>query len=86
MQMYPAYNLHDVMAERAIVFFTLLNEGYKIRFQHYHMLAIITMSPNMKESGQKQLLQQLEFLSNDSDDILDSSEDSNSIADLKRIL
>lgn len=84
--MYPTYRPLDVMNEYAITFFSLLNEGYKLKYRHYTMLAQLISIPHMKDEHRNKLMKQLEFASSDPDDILKTDVQSNDgMADLKEM-
>lgn len=76
MQMYPAYKASDVLKEYAITFFTLLNEGYRLRYARYLMLANIASSPHLKRSDRTKFMDDLSRASRGFDDILNPSEGS----------
>lgn len=70
MQFYPAYTVRSVMDEYAITFFTLLNEGYRLKHQHYLMMARIVLLPNVKKEARSKFLKSLEYASKSPADIL----------------
>lgn len=86
MQMYPAYRLRDVMAEYAITFFALLNEGYRIKHLHYQMLAKVADLPYLKKEDRVKFYNLLEWASKHPADILSSSGEGSSPAEIKKAL
>lgn len=77
MQMYPSYTLRDVLKEYAIVFFALLNEGYRLRYRHYLMLAQIAEMPMGVEVEQKRkFYDKLQFLASHPSDMLKTGDGS----------
>lgn len=85
MQMYPAYKLDDVLNEYALVFFALLNEGYRLKYQEYLILSNISLVPHGTENSRKAFLRQLQWAAQDPSDILKPSEGSPE-QDIKKIL
>lgn len=86
MQMYPAYKPLDVLEEYAITFFSLLNEGYRMRYRHYLMMVSVISAPNMKEEHRKSFIKQLEWAGNDPSDILGTDTNGDDgIDDLKKM-
>lgn len=86
MQMYPAYKLRDVLDEYAVTFFALLNQGYRLRYSHYQMLAQISDLPHMEQDKRSSLYRNLEWASKDPSDILKPSGQGSSDAEIKRAL
>jgi hypothetical protein len=84
--MYPAYQLRDVLELYAKVFFTLLNEGYRLQYGHYKMLAQLMLVPHMKDDQRRSFLQQLDWASQPPDAILSSSATPISEAAVERML
>lgn len=84
--MYPAYKRADVLEEYAITFFSLLNEGYKILWKHYLMLAQIGDLPQSSEENRRQFYKQLDWATKDADDILSVNNKGDDIAKLKKLL
>lgn len=58
------------MDEYAITFFTLLNEGYRLKHQNYLMLARIILQPHVKKDARTKFLKSLEYASKSPADIL----------------
>ena len=85
-QMYPAYKLLDVMNEHAIVFFTLLNEGYRIKNAEYLTLANIALLPHVEAKGRDRWLKQLQWASIHPSDILNKSDDQTDSDQVKKFL
>ena len=86
MQMYPAYKMQDALDEYAVRFFALLNEGYRLRYAKYIMLAQISDLPQADQKYRKQFYKNLEYASTHSDDILKPIGESSSPADIKKLL
>ena len=86
MQMYPAYKLRDVLNEYAITFFALLNEGYRLQYQHYLVLAQLADLPHADRSARIEFYRNLEWASTHPSDILKSSGKGSSPADIKKLL
>jgi hypothetical protein len=86
MQMYPAYKLQDVLNEYAITFFALLNQGYRLRYKNYLMLASIGDLPAAEKAHRDQFYQQLEWAATDPSDILSSSGKGSTDAEIKKAL
>lgn len=86
MQMYPAYKLRDVLDEYAITFFALLNEGYRIRFKNYQILAQISDLPHADKSNRDTFYRNLEWATQDPSDILKTNSDGSSDAEIKKAL
>jgi hypothetical protein len=88
MQMYPAYKLRDVLDEYSIIFFTLLNDGYRLQSQNYLMLAQIALMPNnMRDADRSAFLKRLEWATKHPGDILKPTDDNDSgIEDVKQML
>lgn len=86
MQMYPSYKLRDVLDEYAVVFFTLLEEGYRIIYGDYYMQAQLIFLPQMKDRVRRDFIRRLEWASKDPSDILRSSGKKTDFAKLKKIL
>lgn len=84
--MYPAYKLRDVLDEYAITFFALLSEGYRLRHDHYRMLANISDLPNADKGSREQFYKSLEWATMHPSDILKPSGEGSSPADIKRLL
>ena len=75
MQMYKGYKLRDVMDEYAIAFFTLLEQGYRLKLEEYRMQVNIISAPHMKEQDRKDLVRSLEQGATDMRDILTTDAD-----------
>jgi hypothetical protein len=86
MQMYPAYKLQDVLSEYAITFFALLNQGYRLRYKNYLMLAGISDLPQADKSHREQFYRNLEWAATDPSDILSSSGKGSTDAEIKKAL
>lgn len=86
MQFYPSYTLRTALDEYASVFFTLLNYGYRLQGQRYLILSQIASLPfSDDKEARMNFLSQLEWLSKDPDDILNSDE-YGTVDDLKKML
>jgi hypothetical protein len=70
LNLYPSYTFQDVKNEYAITFFTLLNEGYHLRYQHYLMLSQISALPYMEEADQRNFIDSLVMVTEKKDDII----------------
>lgn len=86
MRMYPAYKLRDVLAEYAITFYVLLNEGYRLKYGDYKMLGQLADLPHMDRSQREQFYRNLEWASTHPSDILKSSGEGSSPAEIKKLL
>lgn len=86
MQMYPAYKLRDVLNEYAVIFFTLLNEGYRLRYAHYMMLSQIADLPGLDKENRKKFYRNLEWASTHPADIMKPSGEGATPAEIKKIL
>ncbi len=86
MQMYPAYKLADVMDEYAITFFALLNEGVRMRYRNYQMLATISDLPYMKAEKRAEIYNDLRWASTHPSDILNKDGAGSSDADIKKLM
>lgn len=75
--MYPSYKLPDVLEEYASVFFSLLNEGYRIRYRHYAMMAQLMLLPHAENEDRTKFMKKLEFAGNELIDILETDSTSN---------
>ena len=86
MQMYKGYKLRDVMDEYAIAFFTLLEQGYRLKLEEYRMQVNIISSPHMKEQDRKDLVRSLEQGATDMRDILTTdADDYSGLDDLRQM-
>lgn len=86
MRMYPAYKLRDVLDEYALTFFALLNEGYRLQYKHYEMLAQLSDLPYMDKDARSRFYRILEWVSSDPDAILKTSGEGSSPAEIKKLL
>lgn len=86
MRMYPGYKLRDVLDEYAISFYSLLNEGYRLKYGDMVLLAQITDLPHMKREDRIELYRSLEWAATHPSDILNSSGEGSSPAEIKKIL
>lgn len=86
MRLYPAYKLHDVMNEYAVTFFSLLNEGYRLKYSDYIMLAQLNDLPHMDKQNRNKFYKNLEWAATHPSDILNSSGESSSPAEIKKLL
>lgn len=84
--MYPGYKRADVMAEYAVSFFKLLNEGYKIRGEDMRLAARIAMAPEMKGQYWKEFMSELEYVGKDISDILEPDVDESTPEKARKIL
>lgn len=84
--MYPAYKLRDVLDEYAISFFALLNEGYRLEYSRYLMLAQISDLPYADKKARQQFYKNIEWASTNPSDILKPSGEGSSPAEIKRML
>lgn len=86
MRMYPSYKLRDVLNEYAITFFALLNEGYRLKYADYIMLAQIAELSEHDNNYREQFYKNLEYASTYPSDILKPSGTGSSPADIKKLL
>lgn len=86
MRIYPSYKLRDVLDEYAVSFFALLNEGYRLKHGDFLMLAQIADLPHMKKSERQDFYRSLEWAATHPSDILSSSGEGSSPAEIKRVL
>lgn len=84
--MYPAYTVRTALDEYAVTFFALLNEGYRQRYANYLMLAQLADLPQMDESNRKTFYRNLQWASSHPSDILKTSGDGSSPAEIKKLL
>lgn len=84
--MYPAYKLRDVLDEYAIVFFSLLNEGYRLIYADALLQAQIGDLPHMEKADREAFYRNLEWASMHPSDILKPSGKGSTPAELKKIL
>ncbi len=82
--MYPAYKREDVINEYAISFFTLLEEGYALRYQNLRRMAQLFMAPEMKPEAWRSYMDNLEVLGKRASDILIPDDDYSGIDKLKQ--
>lgn len=70
--MYPGYgNIRAVLDEYGSVFFSLLEQGYRIRYKNYQMLTNIAMIPNAEDGTvRSDFIQSLDIATTDPRDIL----------------
>lgn len=85
MQMYPAYTYRDVLDEYAIVFYGMLHAGWRLMHRNYLMLSQISDLPGYTEKDRKIFYKNLEWASMHPSDILKSSGEGSSLADVKKI-
>lgn len=86
MLMYKGYKLRDVMDEYAIAFFTLLEQGYRLKLEEYRMQVNIISTPHMKEQDRKDFVKSLEQGATDLRDILDrDADDYSGLDDLRQM-
>lgn len=83
--MYPAYTVQGVLDLYAITFFTLLNDGYRIRAKHYLMLTQIANHPGWTQTVREEFMRRLEWSASDPADILKPSDDYSGIEQAKDI-
>lgn len=86
MQMYPAYKRSDVLAEYAITFFALLNEGYRKKYKNYQMLAQLSDLPKMAKTDRETFYRQLEWAATHPSDILKPSGTGSTDAEIRKAL
>lgn len=86
MHMYPAYRLADVLHLKAISFFALLNEGYRIKYSNATLLAQIGDLSSMAKEDRVKFYQQLEWASTHPSDILNTDEQSSTPEQIKSLL
>lgn len=84
--MYPRYKPQEALEELAIVFYTLLEEAYRQRHEHYLMLAQIATLPMSSVDQVNAFMKQLEYSSKPLGDILKSSGEGSDPADIKKLL
>lgn len=87
MRMYPSYRLQDVLNEYAITFFALLNQGYRLRHEHYLMMCNIISFPHIEDDkARRQFIAQLEWAIKEPGDILNNEDDEdNGIEQVKQL-
>lgn len=83
--MYPRYSYQDVLNELAVVFFSLLNNGYRLQSQRYMLLAQIASVPHMEDGARQSFLRQLEWSAQDPSDILDTEDADSSIDGVRNL-
>ena len=83
LQMYQGYTLHTALEMYAVSFFRLLDEGYRLKYQEYRMMANIVSVPDMKEMDRKAFLRQLDYASKSPDEVFNSGD--NTIEDAKQL-
>lgn len=86
MQMFPAYTAEGIMNMYAITFFSLLNEGYRVRHAHYHMLSRIVLLPHVKKDARGKFLKMLEYASKDPSDILRTRSNNTDMSKVRDVL
>lgn len=86
MRFYPAYKLADVLDEYAVVFFALLNEAYRIRYDDAMLAAQISDLPHMEKSGRDEFYRNLKWASMHPSDILKTDGEGSSPTDIKKLL
>lgn len=86
MRMYPAYTLREALDEYAVSFIALLNEGYRLRFGDYTMLAQIADLPYTSADEREKFYKNLEWASTHPSDILKTDGQGSSPAEIKRLL
>jgi hypothetical protein len=86
MDMYPAYTVVSILDMYAVTFLALLNEGYRVRHQRYQMLAQISDLPHMERSSHDNFYKQLEWAATPASDILGSSGNGSTDAEIKKAL
>lgn len=84
--MYPAYKLSEALDMYAVSFFTLLNEGYRLRYKEYRLFAQIGILTIMKDRDRSSFLRDLEQAGTDFSDILKPSGQGSTPEELKRLL
>jgi hypothetical protein len=84
--MYPAYKMADVLDEYAITFFALLNEGKRMRYRHYQILATISDLPYMKGDKRTEFYNDLRWASTHPSDILNKDGAGSSDAEIKKLM
>ena len=72
------------MNEYGISFFTLLEEGYALRYQNLRRMAQLFMAPEMKPEAWRSYMQNLEVLGQPASDILIPDDDYSGLAQLKQ--
>ncbi len=86
MQMYPSYQLTDVLNEYAVSFFALLNEGYRLRYEYALLMAHIGDLPAMEKGDREKFYKNLEWASMHPADIIKPSGSGSSPTDIKKLL
>lgn len=86
MRMYPAYKLSDVIEEYAITFYSLLNEGYRLRYSFLLLQANIVDLPHMKTEDRKNFYRELKWASMHPNDILKPMSEGSSKSEIKKLL
>lgn len=82
--MYPAYTRDGVMNEYAVSFFTLLEEGYALRYRAMRRMAQLHMAPEMKPEAWRSYMENLEVLGKRASDILIPDDDYSGLEQLKQ--
>lgn len=75
-----------MLDEYAIIFYALLNEGYRQQAQHYLTLANIARLTNATTESATKFIQELEWAATDTGDILKPSGQGSSPAEIKKML
>ena len=83
MRFYPAYKVRDVLDEYAVTFFTMLAEGYRLKYEHYTMVARIALLPHVKKEARTKFMKSLEYASKNPSDILRTS--GNGTTDMNKV-
>lgn len=65
MRFYKGYKLDDVADEKAITFFILLNEAYKLDAIEQMKAIVIADMPNAEEKDRRRVFEQLQRVSSD---------------------
>lgn len=86
MRMYPAYKRRDVLKEYAVSFFSLLNEGYRLKYGDAKLLGQIADLPHMDKTKRAEFYKNLEWASTHPSDILKPSGGGSSPAEIKKML
>lgn len=86
MRLYPAYKLRDVLDEYAVVFYSLLNEGYRQRSADYMAALAVSDFPQQDREHRMKLIKNLEWAAVHPADILNPGGKGSSDADIKKLL
>lgn len=84
--MYPAYKAAEAMHLYALTFFSLLNEGYRVRYGAAILAAQIADLPQMSKEDRQEFYNKLEYAAMHPSDILRTDGAGSSDTDIKKVL